>query len=203
MKSLYPAALLLVFLWSQPLCAARTAEPFEALFPMVTAEFGLPEGLLTAIAKVESGFNPWALNIGGRAYQCLSKEEALARAKAARAAGRSFDLGLMQINSWWLDKFSLSLEAILEPRTNIRLGAWILKEELERHGDLRRAVGAYHSPRPHRAGPYADLVLAAWGKKAPPSPAVSTIHFIQHSREIKVSGTLSANSMKVRRKTYD
>ena len=187
--------LAVIFLWSKPLCAARPAESFEAFFPMASVEFGLPEGLLVAVAQVESSLNPWAVNIAGQGYQCVSREEALARAGAARAAGRSFDLGLMQINNWWLDKFGLTLEEALEPRNNIRFGAWILKEELERHGNLRRAVGAYHSPRPHRAGPYADRVLAAWGKKA---PAVSKKP--QHSREMKVSGRLSVNSMKVRKK---
>ena len=197
MKGPYLAALFLAVLslWSQPLGAARSAEPFEALFPAAAAEFGLPADLLADIAKVESGFNPWAVNIAGRGYHCASREEALAKARAARAAGRSFDIGLMQINNWWLDKFSLSLEAILEPRANIRFGGWILKQELERYGDLRRAVGAYHSPRPQRAGPYADLVLAAWGKKAPASPAV--VKTPEHSREMKVSS--SANSMKVRK----
>jgi len=163
--------LVIISFWSQPLWAARPAE--SGLFAAPAAEFGLSAELLTAIAKVESGLNPWAVNIAGRGYQCVSREEALARAEKARAAGLSFDIGIMQINNWWLDKTGLSLDAALEPQTNIQFGSWILKQELERFGDVRRAVGAYHSPRPHRAGPYADRVLAALNKnvKAAPYPA--------------------------------
>ena len=196
-------AILLVFsLWSQPLSAAR--ESFDAFFAEPAAEFGLPEGLLAAIARVESGLNPWAINIAGRGYQCISREEALARAQAAQAAGRSFDLGIMQINSWWLDKTGLSPEAILDPQANIRFGGWILKQEFERFGNVREAVGAYHSPWPHRAGPYADLVLAVLNQKNRKAAFVpAALKTPQQSRKIRVSETTIANSMKVRKKTYE
>jgi hypothetical protein len=112
----------------------------------------------------------------------------------------------MQINSWWLDKTGLSLEAALEPQANIRFGGWILKQELERFGNVRQAVGAYHSPWPHRAGPYADLVLAAFNQKNVKLKAGSVqaaLEAPQQSREMKVSGTVSVNSMKVRKKIYE
>jgi hypothetical protein len=75
-----------------------------------------------------------------------------------------------------------------------------LKEELKRHGDVRRAVGAYHSSRLHRAGPYADKVLASLDKEVNIAPAPAASIIVEQSREMKVSGTSSVNSMKVRRK---
>ena len=197
MNRLGLAAGLLLCLWSSPVLAvARPAEPLAVLFTASATEFGLSETLLTAIARVESGLNPWAVNVAGRSYACQSREEALAVARAAQAAGQSFDVGLMQINSWWLKKYGLSLEAVLEPATNIRFGSWILKRELDRWGDLRRAVGAYHSPQPRRAEAYADRVLAALQSEnfrptiSYPIPA--------SSEKLKVAGTLTRNSMKVR-----
>ena len=69
--------------------------------------------------------------------------------------------GLMQVNSWWLKRYEIPLEAALDPLANIYLGGWILKREIARHKDLRAAVGAYHSPNPDKARRYANVVLAA------------------------------------------
>jgi soluble lytic murein transglycosylase-like protein len=197
MNRLGLAAGLLLGLWSSPvLAAARPTEPLAAplaaLFAASASEFGLSETLLMAIAQVESGLNPWAVNVAGRSYACLSREEALAVARA----GQSFDVGLMQINRWWLKKYGLSLEAVLEPAANIRFGSWILKQELERWGDLRRAVGAYHSPQPRRAEAYAGRVLAALQSESF-RPAIS-YPIPASSEKLKVAGTLTRNSMKVR-----
>ncbi|MDV7398965.1 lytic transglycosylase domain-containing protein, partial [Arthrospira platensis SPKY1] len=55
--------------------------------------WGINPVLLKAIAKVESGFNPQAINRSNR--------------------NGTYDIGLMQINSWWLPK--LSQHGITEP----------------------------------------------------------------------------------------
>lgn len=133
---------------------------FPAMFEAACRELEVPLEVTMAIAQVESGFNPWTLNIAGRGYHFDSKAEALAQARTAQKSGRSFDVGLMQVNNWWLKRFDISLEEAFDPQANIYLGSWILKSELERHKDLRAAVGAYHSPKPARARKYADKVMA-------------------------------------------
>lgn len=153
----------LLCLW----CGPALAEPpsslesaaIEEMFSVSGREMNLPVGLLKAIAAVESEMNPWAVNVAGRGYYFKTKAEAVNKAEKAQRAGLSYDVGLMQVNRWWLRRQGLNLEEALDPATNIALGAWILRQELNRLGSVRAAVGAYHSPNPRRAGRYADKVM--------------------------------------------
>lgn len=135
--------------------------PMLELFEAPCRELEIPCPVTMAIAKVESGFHPWSLNIEGRGFKFKTKNDALTKARQALSAGRSFDVGLMQVNSWWLKRYEIPLEAALDPLANIYLGGWILKTEIARHKNLRAAVGAYHSPKPDKARRYADVVMAA------------------------------------------
>ncbi|MDR0571714.1 MAG: lytic transglycosylase domain-containing protein [Rickettsiales bacterium] len=117
--------------------------------------------MLKAIAKVESNFNPWAINIAGKPYHFTSKETALNFVKPAFNDGKSIDFGLMQINSWWLKKYDISVEAVLDPVANAYLGSWILNNEINNHNTLDDAIGAYHSPNKHKANKYLSIVKKA------------------------------------------
>lgn len=134
------------------------------MFQEAAQTWGVPVALTRAIARVESGFSPWALNIEGRGYTFASKEKALEKGQQAQNANRSFDSGLMQVNSFWLKKYGIPLEAALDPGANIFLGSWILKQEIERQGQTWNAVGAYHSPDEARSRRYIELVKAALEK---------------------------------------
>jgi len=134
------------------------------MFQEAAQTWGVPVALTRAIARVESGFSPWAINIEGRGYTFASKEKALEKGQQAQNANRSFDSGVMQVNSFWLKKYGIPLEAALDPGANIFLGSWILKQEIERHGQTWNAVGAYHSPDEARSRRYIELVKAALEK---------------------------------------
>lgn len=137
------------------------AERNEAIFREAAATVGVPVALTQAIAGVESGGSPWALNVAGRGHIYASRDEALAAAWRAEAAGQSFDSGIMQINNWWLRRYGIPLEAVFEPEANILLGAWILKQAIEQDGDVWKGVGRYHSPDANRGRHYAALVRRA------------------------------------------
>jgi len=141
--------------------AERERIPVQPLFAQVAEEFSLHPEILNAIADHESGYNPWALNIQGKSVYPDSREEALAIIEKNR--GKSYDVGLMQVNSYWIRKFELSPAEALEPEENLRLGAWILRYCLDRYGYNWRAIGAYHtgSPKnlPGRARAYAVKVM--------------------------------------------
>lgn len=143
------------------------------LFAAPCLELGIPCPMAMAIARVESGLHPWSLNIEGKSFRFKSKAEALVKARSALAAGRSFDIGLMQVNSWWLKRYGIALEAALDPLANIYLGGWILRSEIDRHKNLRVAVGAYHSPNPDKAQRYANVVMAALERGPVQSPPKS------------------------------
>ena len=96
---------LLLLLWSfSALAEGAGAEDNERHFQNAAATVGVPVALTQAIAGVESGGSPWALNVAGRGHIHASRDEALAAARRADAAGLSFDSGIMQINNWWLKR---------------------------------------------------------------------------------------------------
>ena len=125
-----PAAWLrrmLVALAAMLLCAgAASASCWESR----RSRYGIHPWLLAAIAKVESGFDPSAVN----------------GTQAARTG--TTDLGLMQINSSWLPvlaRHGITRERLFDPCTSITVGAWILAELFARYGVTWEAIGAYNA----------------------------------------------------------
>ena len=101
------------------------------------------------------------MNIEGKDYRAKSLAEAATIAKRALVLGKSLDVGLMQINSYWLRKWQIPLERVLDPVTNVTLGLCILKYEMRRYGSTWKAVGAYHSKNPARQKRYVQKVARA------------------------------------------
>ncbi|MCX8076933.1 MAG: lytic transglycosylase domain-containing protein [Aquificaceae bacterium] len=66
--------------------------------------------LLISIAKVESNFNPMAINTNQNG---------------------SKDYGIMQINSHWIQKYRIPKEWLYEPCYNIHFGAMVLRRCLD------------------------------------------------------------------------
>ena len=94
------------------------------------ARFGLDPALLRAIAQVESGGRPHAVNL------------------SHQARTGSMDVGLMQINTAWLPRLArhgISRTDLSDPCTSIEIGAWILSDLMRRHGFTWDAVGAYNA----------------------------------------------------------
>lgn len=92
--------------------------------------YDLPVDLLYAIGQVESSHNPNAI---------------------AHANNGTRSVGVMQINSSWFDKLEpmgITEKDLADPCINIQVGAWILRQEVERYGYSWEAIGAYY------AGPY-------------------------------------------------
>lgn len=74
----------------------------------------------------------------------------------------SRDLGPMQVNTFWLPtlrRYGVTEGHMLHHGCyNVAVGAWIVRYEQARVGDLWRAVGRYHSPNPGRAAAYVQRV---------------------------------------------
>lgn len=84
---------------------------------------------LQAIARVESGGNPLALNVNGVRAQPPAAKDAREAARVAEsyiARGYSVDIGLMQVNSRNLTALGITVEQVLDPCTNVRAAAAIL-----------------------------------------------------------------------------
>ncbi len=138
----------------------------EKYFDSAAAMFNVPRAWTRAIAEVESGNDAFALNIGGKSYYFATKEEALQVAEEVKKTGGSFDAGVMQVNSQWLERLNIPLPAALDPEANILLGSWILSEEIKQHGRNWTAVGRYHSPSEDRGNKYVEQVKQALKRQA-------------------------------------
>lgn len=100
-------------------------------FDEAAAKYQVSADLLRAIAVVESGNNPEAMNY------------------SHRERTGSHDIGLLQVNSSWLPV--LAKHGITESHLradaclNAKVGAWILSDTLRRHGADWNGVGAYNA----------------------------------------------------------
>jgi len=135
------------------------ALPAQACWDDAAQRYQLSSTLLHAIARTESGLNPQAVG---------------------RNRDGSRDIGLMQINSWWLPtlaRHGIGEQDLFDPCTSIHVGAWILAHNVARYGYTWEAVGAYNATNPGLRQAYAAKVrrnLAsppASSAPAPTSPA--------------------------------
>lgn len=153
-KTLIAAAVVL-FLVAPPTCSHAMETPYDACFDYAAQEQGVSIDLLKHIANVESGLNPNAVNCNKNG---------------------TCDYGTMQINSSWAKKLGKSLWGnIMDPCTNIRVGAWVLRGCIASYGYSWKAVGCYNSRTPGKNEKYAwkvynSLLKAQAKQQAKPAP---------------------------------
>jgi soluble lytic murein transglycosylase-like protein len=123
----------------------------------------IPGGLLKAIIEVESGFNPYALNINGKTMTVSDRTEAIHTIRNALNAGiTNIDIGVGQINyRWHGDKFK-DIEEMLNPVTNIEYAGKLLSSLFKEHGDWFKALKYYHSAKAQYHVPYSRKIFVAW-----------------------------------------
>ncbi len=97
---------------------------FYECFFLAGKRYAVDPYLLASIAKVESGFNPKAIN---------------------RNKNGSIDYGIMQINSYWIMRYKIPFEWLKEPCYNIHFGAMVLRNCIDIHrGNLQLAIDCYN-----------------------------------------------------------
>lgn len=88
--------------------------------------YGIPGVVLEAVAHVESKFNSAAFH---------------------RNENGTYDIGMMQINSSWLpklEKYEITEDSLKDACTNVKVGAWILANNVKELGWNWNAIGAYN-----------------------------------------------------------
>ncbi|HYZ34541.1 MAG TPA: lytic transglycosylase domain-containing protein [Crenalkalicoccus sp.] len=133
------------------------AVPFLACMTAVAAFYGLPPRVLPSIQAVEGG------QVG----------------TVSRNLDGSEDLGVMQVNTRWLESVAqltgLPVETVRERLIgdacfNIAAAGAILHNNLQAsNGDLMQAVGNYHSRTPELHSTYVARVLEAASRLFGPS----------------------------------
>lgn len=90
------------------------------------ARYGVPVQLLKAVAQVESSNRARVV---------------------ARNTNGSLDIGYMQVNDWWLphlSRYGIGKQTLLDdPCINLNVGAWILRQGIDRYGYNWQGIGAY------------------------------------------------------------
>lgn len=103
--------------------------------------YGVSPLLLWGIAKVESKFNPRAINYNSNG---------------------TYDFGVMQINSTWYRILGKEIwSRLAEPCFNIHVGAWVLAQCVQRYGHTWRAVGCYNASSEKKRVAYAQKIAKA------------------------------------------
>ncbi|MCF6256147.1 MAG: transglycosylase SLT domain-containing protein [Gammaproteobacteria bacterium] len=151
------------FLYTFAICVllaipVHATDGVPAAYRLIAAEYSLPPMLLYSIAITESGIRkhnyrnrqpwPWTVNHAGKGIYFDTRQEAYDYlSQVLRKGQKNFDVGLMQVNWHWnRHVFDSSLWNALDPYTNLRGGASIIRTQYHRLGSFEKAVGAYHSP---------------------------------------------------------
>lgn len=165
-------ALLLTFLRPMPAQAQVAALP--ELIAAAAYHADVHPDLLNSIVWVESRAWPWALNINGVSLYPRTRAEAewvLGR------VGDDVDIGYAQISyRHWGRALGLHKADLLEPWTNLVVGALILRHSMDREAGWG-GVGRYHSATPRRKASYASRVA-------------ETLSMIEDSRRLAAFGTV-------------
>jgi type IV secretion system protein VirB1 len=128
---------------------------------------------MTAIVRVESGGNPFAVgdNTTRRSYYPRDRATAERLVHRLLDAGHLLDVGIAQIDSMNFAGFGVTAHTIFDPCTNLSVGARILSGDyafaVRRYGDgqvaLRHAIGMYNTGRLDAGQSYVRRVLLAAG----------------------------------------
>lgn len=86
---------------------------------------------MSAVVLTESQGWPWAIwdNTANRRYTLPNQAAAVAVATKLIAAGHKLDMGLAQVDSWWLQRLHLSVNQVFNPCENVHVGAAILASD--------------------------------------------------------------------------
>jgi len=171
--------LLLLFVSALP----ALADPFTD----AERETGVPSELLVAVAKTESGLSPYSFAVWSikkdplLAAYCSRERKIRSRFgnylyngcffKRRKEAEKflsyllssptvsNFSVGLMQINSSWVETLEVSPYDFLDPEINVLLGALILKFYYEVEKDWGRALSRYYGKQKGIAWKYVSKVV--------------------------------------------
>lgn len=136
---------------------ANSLDLSGTVFEKVGLEKNIDPHLLYAVALAESAYSPvknargaapypWTLRLPNKPIYAPSKAHATEELFKVLKYTSSVDVGLMQINWRWHKHRVKRPEDLLDPLTNVRIGADILLENIRRSpSDLVAALGRYHS----------------------------------------------------------
>lgn len=135
-----------------------------AIIRKIEQEIGIPRDLLHSIAYVESRLRPYAVHAKGKSHYFDNKDDAVEFVNAMKKRGfKNIDVGCMQINLMAHGKKFSSIEAALDPETNILYAAKLIKAFKKRFGSWEKAIKYYHTANPEYHEEYHARVYKVYG----------------------------------------
>jgi hypothetical protein len=166
---------------------------------------GLPQGLLEAIARVESGRVdpvtgrmhpwPWTIDAEGQGSFFSTKAEAIAFTRQLQARGiQSIDVGCLQVNLMNHPDAFPSLDEAFDPDANARYAVRFLTQLRQKTGSWDAAAAWYHSASPDLGNPYREKVVAAMAEEARDPDASSQFQHAGWPVVASLSGLLAGHA---------
>ncbi len=147
-----------------PLAAVHAGLLCRRAIQMAGRAAGIPEHLMSAIGRVESGRRgpdglvhpwPWSINVEGIDHVFDTREQAISAVHALQAQGtRSIDVGCMQVNLMYHPEAFASLDLAFDPAANAAYAARFLSQLYAQTGSWPKATGMYHSATPELGAAY-------------------------------------------------
>jgi soluble lytic murein transglycosylase-like protein len=129
------------------------SKPYRECMHAAARTYRLNSRLLHAIVRVENGdWNPYAISVNrhgqGFPQAVRSYEEAVHVVTVLWQRNENFDVGLAQVNTINMERFKVHPVLMLDPCTNLRYAARILRESIDRHGYNWTAIERYNGINP-------------------------------------------------------
>lgn len=179
MKTTLSWLLFLCLFWSGTSAWAADMSCEQAA-SVVERTLDIPEGLLAAIARVESGNHPFAVNVNGLAVQFARRSLATDAVRTMLESGAMgqrprVDVGCFQINLGWHPHAFSSVEDGFNPLSNGLAAGLLLRQlHLETH-DWRKAVARYHAASQEGVR-YAQTVFQRYERNDPSVTFPESVH---------------------------
>ncbi len=159
-RQILPVLSLLAGLIGSTVTAAGEGPGLQTIPPgyhLVASEIGVPAEALYSVSLAETSRKlphgerpwPWTLNVAGKGYRYNTRQEAYDALLSfmRRYPLKRIDVGIAQVNLGWNGAYFSSYYEALEPYTNLRVAARILKSCYDSNpGSWIQAAGCYHHP---------------------------------------------------------
>ncbi|ATW30876.1 transglycosylase (plasmid) [Candidatus Williamhamiltonella defendens] len=154
--------------------AANTIDLSGTVFDKAAKAHNLDPLLVYSVALAESASGrgdgsispwPWTLRVPGLPFYAKSEDQAKAKlAEFQKQYGRAIDVGFMQVNIRWNGHRVSSPVDLLNPETNVMIGAEVLSEAIKSSpNDLELGIGRYHAWEDEiRARNYGSRILSIY-----------------------------------------
>lgn len=132
----------ILILWSSP--AIGNVCFVEAIKAELV--YNIPNGLLAAIARVESDAKPWAINLNGKGFYPdtrIEAEELLKNKDGSERKGHTA-VGCMQIAVRWHKHNFDSVYEMIDPEKNVDYAARYLLSHYKKYMNWNAAIKRYH-----------------------------------------------------------